>query len=122
MKALKIAEYILWHLKDKHNKNISNLRLQKYPVIKEVYYHYCINGALNIINVSKENPLKGYGMNAVNDMIDLLVETNLTLSDLCKLSIHEFDIVKELWDKRKEEPILTAFSFKKFLLDRKEKR
>ena len=153
MKAFKVAEYILWYLKEKHNKNISNLRLQKYlffcqyneivrnkkllfdddfviwyygPVIKEVYYHYCINGALNIINVPKENPLKGYPTNAIDDMIDFLFAANLTLADLSKFSIREFKIVEDLWYKKEygliKEPILTAFSFKKFLLDRKEKR
>ena len=147
MKALKVAEYILWYLKDKYNKNISNLRLQKYlffcqyneimrnkkllfddnfviwhygPVVKDVYYHYCINGALNIMKVPEENPLKDYPTNAIDDMIDFLFAANLTLADLSKFSIREFKMVEDLWYEREKgltkEPILSSKVLKYHLL------
>lgn len=131
MEAVKVAEYVLWYLNEKHDMKISNLRLQKYlflcqcnslavsgktlfeedfdvwahgPVVKSVYFKYYINGSLNIINVPDERPLL-YNINTktIDDMLDYLVAENMTYSDLTS-AIMNFSPVKRILKKRELVP------------------
>ena len=151
MEAIKVAEYVLWYLNKKHDMKISNLRLQKYlflcqcnslavsgktlfeedfdvwaygPVVKSVYFKYCINGSLNIINVPDERPLL-YNINTktIDDMLDYLVAENMTYSDLTS-AIMNFSPVKRILKKRELVPAkyrnrmnfpLSAIELKRFL-------
>lgn len=151
MEAIKVAEYVLWYLNKKHDMKISNLRLQKYlflcqcnslavsgktlfeedfdvwaygPVVKSVYFKYCINGSLNIINIPDERPLL-YNINTktIDDMLDYLVTENMTYSDLTN-AIMNFIPVKRILEKRELVPTkdrnkmdfpLSANELKKFL-------
>lgn len=151
MEATKVAEYILWYLNEKYDIKISNLRLQKYlflcqcnslavdektlfeedfdvwahgPVVKSVYFKYCVNGSLNIFNVPDERPLL-YNINteAIDDMLDYLVTANITSSGLVD-AIMNFTPVKRILEERKFVPSkdrnrmnfpLTANELKKFL-------
>lgn len=151
MEATKVAEYILWYLNEKYDIKISNLRLQKYlflcqcnsiaangktlfeedfdvwaygPVVKSVYFKYCVNGSLNILNVPNERPLL-YNINtkAIDDMLDYLVTANMTPSDLVD-AIMNFTPVKRILEERELVPSrdrnkmnfpLTANELKKFL-------
>ena len=131
MESVKVAEYVLWYLNEKHDIKISNLRLQKYlflyqcnslavsgktlfeedfdvwahgPVVKSVYFKYYINGSLNIINVPDERPLL-YNINTktIDDMLDYLVAENMTYSDLTS-AIMNFSPVKRILKKRELVP------------------
>lgn len=151
MEATKVAEYILWYLNEKYDIKISNLRLQKYlflcqcnslavdgktlfeedfdvwaygPVVKSVYFKYCVNGCLNIFNVPKERPLL-YNTNTkvIDDMLDYLVTANMTYFDLVD-AIMNFTPVKRILKKREFVPSkdrnrmnfpLTANELKRFL-------
>ena len=151
MEAVKVAEYVLWYLNEKHDIKISNLRLQKYlflcqcnslavsgktlfeedfdvwaygPVVKSVYFKYCINGSLNIINIPDERPLL-YNINTktIDDMLDYLVAENMTYSDLTS-AIMNFSPVKRILKKRELVPAkyrnrmnfpLSAIELKRFL-------
>lgn len=151
MEATKVAEYILWYLNEKYDIKISNLRLQKYlflcqcnsiaasgktlfeedfdvwahgPVVKTVYFKYCINGCLNIFNVPNERPLlHDTNTKIIDDMLDYLVIANMTYSDLVD-AIMNFTPVKRILKKRELVPSrernkmnfpLTANELKKFL-------
>lgn len=131
MEATKIAEYILWYLNEKYDIKISNLRLQKYlflcqcnsiaasgktlfeedfdvwahgPVVKSVYFKYCVNGSLNISNVPNERPrLYNINTEAIDDMLDYLVTANMTYSDLVD-AIMDFIPVKRILEKRELVP------------------
>lgn len=151
MEAVKIAEYVLWYLNEKHDIKISNLRLQKYlflcqcnslavsgetlfeedfdvwahgPVVKSVYFKYCVNGNLNILNVPDEKPLL-YNINTktIDDMLDYLVAENMRYSDLVS-AIMNFTPVKRILTKRELVPAkdrnrmdfpLSANELKRFL-------
>ena len=151
MEAVKNAEYVLWYLNEKHNIKISNLRLQKYlflcqcnslavsgktlfeedfdvwahgPVVKSVYFKYCINGSLNILNIPDERPLL-YNVNTktIEDMLDYLVAENMTYSNLIA-AIMNFTPVKRILEKRELVPAkyrnrmdfhLSANELKRFL-------
>ena len=151
MESVKVAEYILWYLKEKHDIKISNLRLQKYlflcqcnslavsgetlfeedfdvwahgPVVKSVYFKYCVNGNLNILNVPDEKPLL-YNINTktIDGMLDYLVAENMRYSDLVS-AIMNFTPVKRILAKRELVPIkdrnrmdfpLSANELKRFL-------
>lgn len=151
MEATKVAEYVLWYLNEKYDIKISNLRLQKYlflcqcnslavdgktlfeedfdvwahgPVVRSVYFKYCINGCLNILNVPNERPLL-YNTNTkvIDDMLDYLVTANMTYSDLVD-AIMNFTPVKRILEERELVPSrernrtsfpLTANELKKFL-------
>lgn len=151
MEATKVAEYILWYLNEKYDIKISNLRLQKYlflcqcnsnaargktlfeedfdvwahgPVVKSVYFKYCVNGSLNIFNVSNERPLL-YNTNTkvIDDMLDYLVTANMTYSDLVD-AVMNFIPVKRILEERELIPQkdrnrmnfpLTANELKRFL-------
>ena len=123
MEAVKVAEYVLWYLNEKHNIKISNLRLQKYlflcqcnslavsgetlfeedfdvwahgPVVKSVYFRYCANGSLNIIIIPDERPrLYNVNTKTIDDMLDYLVAENMTYSDLTN-AIMNFIPVKRI--------------------------
>lgn len=151
MEATKVAEYILWYLNEKYDIKISNLRLQKYlflcqcnslaasgktlfeedfdvwahgPVVKSVYFKYCVNGSLNIFNVPDERPpLYNVNTKTIDDMLDYLVAKNMTYSDLTN-TIMNFTPVKRILEERKFVPSkdrnrmnfpLTANELKKFL-------
>lgn len=151
MEATKVAEYILWYLNEKYDIKISNLRLQKYlflcqcnsiaasektlfeedfdvwaygPVVKSVYFKYCINGSLNIFNVPNERPLLCHtDTRVIDDMLDYLVTANMTYFDLVD-AIMNFTPVKRILKKRELVPSrernrmdfpLTANELKKFL-------
>lgn len=151
MEATKVAEYVLWYLNEKYDIKISNLRLQKYlflcqcnsiavdgktlfeedfdvwahgPVVKSVYFKYCINGSLNILNVPNERPhLYNINTEAIDDMLDYLVTANMTYSDLVD-AIMNFTPVKRILEERELVPSkdrnrmnfpLTANELKKFL-------
>lgn len=151
MEATKVAEYILWYLNEKYDIKISNLRLQKYlflcqcnsiatngktlfeedfdvwahgPVVKSVYFKYCINGSLNIFNVPNERPLLyNTDTRVIDDMLDYLVTANMTYSDLVDV-VMNFTPVKRILEERKFVPSrdrnrmnfpLTANELKKFL-------
>ena len=131
MEAVKVAEYVLWYLNEKHNIKISNLRLQKYlflcqcnslavsgetlfeedfdvwaygPVVKSVYFKYCMNGSLNIIRVPDERPrLYNINTKTIDDMLDYLVAENLTYSDLTN-AIRNFTPVKRILERRELVP------------------
>ena len=151
MEAVKVAEYILWYLNKKYDMKISNLRLQKYlflcqcnslavsgktlfeedfdvwahgPVVKSVYFKYCVNGSLNILNAPDEKPLL-YNINTktVDDMLDYLVAENMRYSDLVS-AIMNFTPVKRILAKRELVPTkdrnrmdfpLSANELKRFL-------
>lgn len=151
MEATKVAEYVLWYLNEKYDVKISNLRLQKYlflcqcnslatsgktlfeedfdvwahgPVVKSVYFKYCVNGSLNILNVPSERPLL-YNTNTkiIDDMLDYLVTVSMTYSDLVD-AIMNFTPVKRILAKRELVPSrdrnrmnfsLTADELKRFL-------
>lgn len=151
MEATKVAEYILWYLNEKYDIKISNLRLQKYlflcqcnsiatsgktlfeedfdvwahgPVVKSVYFKYCINGSLNILNAPNERPhLYDTNTKVIDDMLDYLVTANMTYFDLVD-AIMNFTPVKRILEKRELVPSrernrtnfpLTANELKKFL-------
>lgn len=151
MEATKVAEYILWYLNEKYDIKISNIRLQKYlflcqcnsiaasgktlfeedfdvwahgPVVKSVYFKYCINGSLNILNVPNERPhLYNINTEAIDDMLDYLVIVNMTYSELVN-AVMNFTPVKRILKKRELVPSrdrnrmnfpLTANELKKFL-------
>lgn len=151
MEATKVAEYILWYLNEKYDIKISNLRLQKYlflcqcnslaasgktlfeedfdvwahgPVVKSVYFKYCINGSLNILNTSNERPLlHDTNTKIIDDMLDYLVTANMTYSDLVDV-VMNFTPVKRILEERELVPSrernrtnfpLTANELKKFL-------
>lgn len=151
MEAVKVAEYVLWYLKEKHDIKISNLRLQKYlflcqcnslavsgktlfeedfdvwahgPVVKSVYFKYCVNGSLNIISIPDERPrLYNINTKTIDDMLDYLVAENLTYSDLTN-AIMNFTPVKRILAKRELVPAkdrnrmnfpLSAIELKRFL-------
>lgn len=127
MEATEVAEYLLWYLNEKYDIKISNLRLQKYlflcqcnsiaasgktlfeedfdvwahgPVVKSVYFKYCINGSLNIFNVPNERPhLYNTDTRVIDDMLDYLATANMTYSDLVD-AIMNFTPVKRILKKR----------------------
>lgn len=131
MESVKVAEYVLWYLNEKHDMKISNLRLQRYlflcqcnslavsgktlfeedfdvwahgPVVKSVYFKYCVNGSLNILNAPDEKPLL-YNINTktIDDMLDYLVAENMRYSDLVS-AIMNFTPVKRILAKRELVP------------------
>lgn len=131
MESVKVAEYVLWYLNEKHDMKISNLRLQRYlflcqcnslavsgktlfeedfdvwahgPVVKSVYFKYCVNGSLNILNALDEKPLL-YNINTktIDDMLDYLVAENMRYSDLVS-AIMNFTPVKRILAKRELVP------------------
>lgn len=151
MEAVKVAEYVLWYLNEKHDIKISNLRLQKYlflcqcnslavsgktlfeedfdvwahgPVVKSVYFKYCMCGSLNILSIPDERPhLYNINTKTIDDMLDYLVVENMTYSDLAKaimnfipvkriLEIREFIPAK---DRNRMEFPLPANDLKRFL-------
>lgn len=151
MEAVKVAEYVLWYLNEKHDIKINSLRLQRYlflcqcnslsvsgktlfeedfdvwaygPVVKSVYFRYCINGSLNIFNVPNERPhLYNTNTKVIDDMLDYLVTANMTYSDLVD-AIMDFIPVKRILEKRELVPQrdrnrmnfpLTANELKRFL-------
>ena len=131
MEAVKVAEYVLWYLNEKHDIKISNLRLQKYlflcqcnslavsgetlfeedfdvwahgPVVKSVYFKYCVNGSLNIFSVPDERPpLYNINTKTIDDMLDYLVAKNMTYSDLAN-AIMNFIPVKRILEIRELIP------------------
>lgn len=131
MEATKIAEYILWYLNEKYDIKISNLRLQKYlflcqcnslatsgktlfeedfdvwahgPVVKSVYFKYCVNGSLNILNVPNERPLLyNTDTRVIDDMLDYLVIANMTYSDLVDATMN-FIPVKQILEEKELIP------------------
>lgn len=131
MEAVKVAEYVLWYLNEKHDIKISNLCLQKYmflcqcnslavsgetlfeedfdvwahgPVVKSVYFKYCMNGSLNILNIPDERPrLYNINTKTIDDMLDYLVAENMTYSDLIT-AIMNFVPVKRILEKRELVP------------------
>lgn len=151
MEATKVAEYILWYLNEKYDVKISNLRLQKYlflcqcnsiaasgktlfeedfdvwahgPVVKSVYFKYCVNGGLNIFDVPDERPhLYGTNTKVIDDMLDYLVTANMTYFDLVD-AIMNFTPIKRILEERELVPSrdrnrmdfpLTTNELKKFL-------
>ena len=151
MESVKVAEYVLWYLNEKHDIKISNLRLQKYlflcqcnslavsgetlfeedfdvwahgPIVKSVYFKYCMNGILSILNVPDERPhLYNINTKTIDDMLDYLVAENMTYSDLVS-AIMNFIPVKRILEKRELVPSkdrnrmdfpLTTNELKKFL-------
>lgn len=151
MEAVKVAEYVLWYLNEKHDIKISNLRLQKYlflcqcnslavsgktlfeedfdvwahgPVVKSVYFKYCVNGSLNIISIPDERPrLYNINTKTIDDMLDYLVAENMTYSDLTN-AIMNFIPVKRILEIRELIPTkdrnrmdfpLSANELKRFL-------
>lgn len=151
MEATKVAEYILWYLNEKYDIKISNLRLQKYlflcqcnsiaasgktlfeedfdvwalgPVVKSVYFKYCVNGSLNILNVPSERPLL-YNTNTkvIDDMLDYLVTANMTYSDLADVVMNFIPVNRilkkrelfSLRDRNRMNFPLTANELKRFL-------
>lgn len=151
MEATKVAEYVLWYLNEKYDVKISNLRLQKYlflcqcnsiaasrktlfeedfdvwahgPVVKSVYFKYCVNGSLNIFNVPNEKPLLyDTDTRVIDDMLDYLATANMTYSDLVD-AIMNFIPVKRILEERELVPSrdrnrmnfpLTANELKRFL-------
>ena len=151
MEATKVAEYVLWYLNEKYDVKISNLRLQKYlflcqcnslatsgktlfeedfdvwaygPVVKSVYFKYCVNGSLNIFNVPNERPLLyNTDTRVIDDMLDYLVIANMTYSDLVDATMNFIPIKqileeKELIpskDRNKTNFLLPANELKRFL-------
>lgn len=131
MEAVKVAEYVLWYLNEKHDIKINNLRLQRYlflcqcnslsvsgktlfeedfdvwaygPVVKSVYFKYYMNGSLNIIRVPDERPrLYNINTKTIDDMLDYLVAENLTYSDLTNV-IMNFTPVKRILERRELVP------------------
>lgn len=127
MEATKVAEYVLWYLNEKYDVKISNLRLQKYlflcqcnslatsgktlfeedfdvwahgPVVKSVYFKYCVNGSLNIFNVPNERPLLyNTDTRVIDDMLDYLVIANMTYSDLVDVTMN-FIPVKQILEEK----------------------
>ena len=149
MEAVKVAEYVLWYLNEKHDIKINSLRLQKYlflcqcnslavsgktlfeedfdvwahgPIVKSVYFKYCVNGSLNIFNIPDERPrLYNINTKTIDDMLDYLVAENLTYSDLTN-AIMNFTPVKRILKKRelvsakdRMDFPLTANELKRFL-------
>lgn len=153
MEAIKVAEYILWYLNEKYDIKISNLRLQRYlflcqcnslavdgktlfeedfdvqahgPVVKSVYFKYCVNGSLNILSAPNERPLlHDTNTKIIDDMLDYLVTVTVSMaySDLVD-AIMNFIPVKRILKKRELVPSkdrnrmnfpLPANELKKFL-------
>lgn len=74
------------------------------PVVKSVYFKYCMYGSLNILSIPDERPhLYNINTKTIDDMLDYLVVENMTYSDLAK-AIMNFIPVKRILAKRELVP------------------